>query len=453
MKKITVGEIEQAIGGRLLCGDRETTALEICTDSRKAQGGAAFFALIGENLDAHDFLEQVAQKGCAIAIVSQEVMLIENTILVPDTTKALQDLAKWYLSTFDIKKIGITGSTGKTTTKDMMYYILSEKYKTGRNIGNFNNLIGLPLTALSFEEGTEVAVFEMGTDHLGEIHTLAEIVKPNIGIITNIGISHIQTIGSREKILQAKLEITDFFSETDTLIINEENDLLTREAALGNYKLITVGNNGKSNYIISDISDFGENGIEFTLEHEHHAQRFKLPIPGRHNAYNGAVAVAAAALLGVSMEEAAKGLSKMILTEKRLSIKGKDGIKVIDDTYNASPPAVKAAIDVLIATRGMRKVAVLGDMLGLGEGSEKYHEEVGEYAAKCGVDLVIGIGEETKFIAEAAEKSLGKNQVKYFETKDEFFKKMGTIIARGDVILVKGSRGMAMEQVVKKILE
>lgn len=452
-------EICEAVKGRQISGKNENCIDKVSTDSRAVGNGVLFVALIGENHDAHKFIPNAIESGCNAFIVS-DLMEIDklkqkesfDIILVEDTTKALQDLAAYYLTTFNLKKIGITGSTGKTTTKDMLYYICSEKYKTARNVGNLNNHIGLPLTVLGFEEGTEVGILEMGMSEFGEIHTLVDIVRPNIGIITNIGTSHIENLGSREGILKAKLEITDYFDSNHTLVINEIDDYLTREITKGAYKTVTIGNNGKSDYIISDIIDYGEDGIEFTVEHHLKTQHFKLPIPGRHNAINATLATAAAMQIGITMEEAARGLAKMELTDKRLNIKGKNGLKVIDDTYNASPDSMRAAIDVLMATRGMRKVAILADMLEMGKDSPSYHAQVGEYAAQQKVDLLIAVGKDAKYIAQAAENS-GDQKVCYYSSKDKLMSEIGTIVHPGDIILVKGSRGMAMDQLVKKIME
>jgi len=362
-------------------------------------------------------------------------------------------LAKWYAAELGIKKIGITGSTGKTTTKDILYHIFSEKYKTGKTAGNLNNHIGVPLTILSFDESIEVGIIEMGAEVVGEIHVLADIARPDISIITNIGISHIETFGSRDHIFKGKMQITDFLGEKDLFIVNEESDYLSRERVAGNYRLATIGFSGKSDYILSGITELSEDGVEFVLEYREKSKRFKLNIPGRHNAINAALAIAAAIDMGISMEEAAEGLQKVELTEKRLNMKGKDGLKVIDDTYNASPDSMRAAIDVLVTTKGMRKVAVLADMLGLGEDSTKYHEQIGEYAAQKKIDLLIATGELSKHLYEKAREVMGEDKTMYYSTRGKLESDIKNIVTPGDVILVKGSRAMAMENIVRKILE
>ena len=477
MKKLTIEQITKAVKGELLLGDPKDEITGVSTDSRKAAEGEVFFPLIGEQYDAHDFIPQALERGCRTVILSrkpdkkliQNYSLIKNSsrnpagdpnrgktmnlILVSDTTRALQDLASYYLSLVSIIKIGVTGSTGKTTTKEMLYQIFSEKYKTARNAGNLNNHIGLPLTVLSMPEDTEAGIFEMGMSELGEIDLLAGLVRPHIGVITNIGISHIENLGSRENILKAKLEITNYFTPGDILIVNEDSDFLSRKDVQGDYKVVTAGETGRSSFIISNIADFGEDGIEFSIEHKEELQIFRLNVPGRHNAYNGALAVAAAVSCGITMAEAARGLLKLEITDKRLSIKGKNGMKIIDDTYNASPDSMKAAIDVLTATRGFRKIAILADMFELGDNSDAYHTEVGRYAAESPVDLLIAVGVQSGHIAAAAEEILGKDKVHYYETKELLINDIGSMISSGDVILLKGSRGMAMDQVVKKIME
>lgn len=454
MKELTMRQIGAATCGRVISGNDSETVKKICTDSRKAEPDDLFFALIGENHDAHKYLEQVAQAGCRCAVISDEAACPEGmtAVLVDDTTKALQDLAAWYLEELDIRKIAVTGSTGKTSTRDLTWYVCSEKYKAQKNVGNLNNHLGVPLTILSFDEDTEVGILEMGMDKFGEIELLADIVRPDIGLITNIGMSHIENLGSRDGIFQAKMELTKHFGADNVLIVSRDEEYLNEERINGPYKLVTAGSDGHSEYIISHIDDFGAEGIQFTLEHNGEMQRFSLPVPGRHNAFNGALAVAAGAQLGITMEEAARGLAKTQLTDKRLTVRGKNGIKVIDDTYNASPDSMKAAIDVLMKTRGIRSVAILGDMFELGETSRLQHELVGRYAAQQKVELLIAIGSDSAEMARGAREE-GMENVMHFSDKDLFFKEMDRIIEKGDVILLKGSRGMAMDKIVSKIME
>lgn len=454
MKKLTMKQIETGTGGRIICGDDTLIVEKICTDSRKAEKGDLFFALIGDNHDAHKYLPQVSEAGCSCVVISDAEKCPEGVtaVLVDDTTKALQQLASWYLKQLDIRKIAVTGSTGKTSTRDLTYYVCSEKFKTQKNVGNLNNHLGVPLTILSFDEDIQVGILEMGMDKFGEIDLLADIVRPDIGLITNIGMSHIENLGSRDGIFKAKMELTHYFDENSVLIASRDEEYLNEDRINGSYRLVTAGCDGNSNYIISHIDDFGAEGIQFNLEHNGQMQHFSLPVPGRHNAFNAALAVAAGAELGISMEEAARGLAKTQLTDKRLTVRGKNGIKIIDDTYNASPDSMKAAIDVLMKTRGIRNVAILGDMFELGEGSKLQHELIGRYAAERNVELLIAIGEDSAETARGAAES-GLENVLYYKDKNTFYEEMNSVIDTGDVILIKGSRGMEMDKIVKKIME
>ena len=474
MKELKCKDIARMAKGEIIGGDENAVVNNVVIDSRKAAAGSLFVALKGENHDAHAFLEGACAGGAAALLISNraegEKLLragadtasaapsgphrLPCVILVPDTQRALADLAAAYIKTFEnLKVVGVTGSTGKTSTKDMLHAVLSEKYKTAKTMGNFNNELGLPLTVLGLEEGTEAVVLEMGMSAFGEIHYLVDIAKPDVGIITNVGISHIENLGSRENILKAKLEITDYFNENNLLIIYDDGDVLCRQSAEGNYRLKTVGNSGYSDLIISDVEDRGADGLSYSLEVDEKIYHIKLPVAGVHNAMNASLAIAAGIELGVSPEQAAEGLAKLTLTDKRLSVKAADGIKVIDDTYNASPDSMKAGIGVLVHTAGIRKVAILGDMFELGEDSLRYHREVGEFAGRQKIDMVIAIGENAKAIAEGALENMPKERVLHFNSKKDFIMEIGDIITKGDVVLVKGSRGMAMEEIVEKILK
>ena len=464
MREFTIAEVVSAVKGRLICGSGDGSVLNVCTDSRLAKPGDLFFPLIGEKNNGHDYLAQVFERGCRSVIVSEPEKIPKraflsdgmqpDVILVENTTKALQDLAAYYLSTLPIKhKAAVTGSVGKTSTRDMMYYIASMKYKTGRNIKNFNNWFGLPLSILEFAPDTEAAVLEMGMDNFGQIETLARIAEPDIALITNIGISHIENLGSREGILKAKMEVTSCFDEDCTLIVNSDCDMLCRENVAGPYKLITVGTDEQNEYVVRDICDFGDKGIKYTLIHNDKSYIVNLNVPGAHNALNATLAIAAGEQMGIGIETSVKGLSEAQLTEKRLNIKEKDGIKVIDDTYNACPASVMSAITTLANTEGKRKIAIIGDMYELGSETEAAHAEVGRFAGRTGLDYVIAVGEFAKGYAEGAVSFLPDDRVLYCKDKQELMPKLDTLLAAGDVVLVKASRGMKMEEIVKEILK
>ncbi len=455
MEKIKAEEIVKATGGKLLKGDPQTAVTGISIDTRTLSEGMAFFALKGEKTDGHAFLNDAARAGSAALIIEKEDILLSDfscpdstaIIKVDNTEQALQELAAWYLSLFDIRKIGITGSTGKTSTKEMLFYILSEKYKTIRNQGNYNNLIGLPLSVFQVDKNTEAAIFEMGMDRLGEIHRLAEIVRPNAAIITNIGVSHLERLGSRENILKAKTEICDFFKKDNTLIVNGDDDLLSKNHSNGNYNFISVGKKEGSELRIAELKDLSEKGIEFCLITGNKRVKYCINSPGVHNSTNGALAVAAALLFDVSMEQAALGLARFFSSDKRLNIISGNGIKIIDDTYNASPDSMKAALEVLSSAAGIRKIAILGDMFELGDEEEEFHRSIGEYASQKGINVLLSVGKNAKQISLGAQG--GKVKTSHFENKDMLIAALPQWIIEGDTILVKGSRGMEMDEIVK----
>ncbi len=344
--------------------------------------------------------------------------------------------------------IGVTGSVGKTTTKDMLTAICSCKFRTSCTQGNHNSDIGLPLTVLSMDADTEVAVLEMGMNHPGEIHDLAKIARPHIAVITTVGSAHIEFFGTRENIMKAKMEITDFLEPYDTLVVNSDCDLLAPGNVAGDYAVMTAGSGRSNDFIISDVENLGEEGMAFTLSNMWMSERFEIPATGIHNVGNAAVAVAAASCLGITMEEAARSLKKAVITEGRLQYRDNGRIKVIDDTYNASPEAMEAAIDQLIATEGGKKIAVLGDMYELGENGIPLHERVGAYAAEKGVDLVIGVGALGEKIAEGAG-AAGRAA----PTREKALKILRKNLDKGDVVLVKASHAMELDMIVREILK
>lgn len=454
MKDLTMREITEAVGGKIVHGDGELTVNDVSRDSREVTEGTLFFALVGESTDAHAFLEDVVKSGCKAMVISKEECLGKikkkdtAVILVEDTLKALQMLAAWYIRTLDITIVGITGSVGKTTTKNMLNAICKKRFVTGCTQGNYNNHLGLPLTVLNFEDDTEVGIIEMGMDKFGEIDFLADLARPHIALITTIGSAHIEFFGTQENILKAKMEITNYLKPTDVLMVNGDSELLRREKVKGDYRLVITGSKGDCDYRISDIQDFGEEGVGFKLSNLWRTKEFRIPVPGLHNVNNAALAIAAAFDLGIGFDEAAEGLSEMEIMANRLAFKENKGVKIIDDTYNASPEAMRAAIDLLATSQGKRKIAILGDMYELGKEEASIHFEIGKYAQKRGIDLVIGVGHLGKHIGKGA----GSNGVSW----DDIIalkKAVPRLLVKGNVILVKASRGMALEEIVEELLK
>ncbi len=461
MRKTTIEQILAATGGRLIQrapGSEEKTITGVKHDSREVEKGDMFVAVVGENQDGHRYIPQVAAGGCETVLVSHRTGWMEelekkgmslNAILVDDTVAAAGRLAKWYLESLDIEKVAVTGSVGKTSTRDMIYYVLSEKYNCGRNLKNYNNNIGLPLSIFRFDSSTQAAVLEMGMDAFGEIEYLSDIVQPRIGVITNIGVAHMEKLGSREGIFRAKMEITKNIAgarDNGTLIFAGDETYLTKERTAGDYSQLEVGSGPEADLIISDVDDFGIEGIEFNVEFKGETAKARLPVPGVHNAVNAGMALAVGKCLGVSLEEGIAGLSKAELTGSRLKkIQGKS-IRIIDDTYNANPDSMNSAIDVLAGSPAERRVAVLGDMFELGEDTLMQHRKVGEHAAQMHIDLVIGIGNLAEEIAKGASGI-------HFADKESFKKVIDEYIAPGDLVLVKASRGMKMEEIVSELEE
>lgn len=375
-----------------------------------------------------------------------------NVVLVEDTTKGMQLLAKYYLEKLNLKKVTVTGSVGKTSTRDMVHSILSEKYKTGATVGNLNSDWGVPLTIFSFDDSMEAAVLEIGMDQFGEIHRLVNIIRPEVGLITNVGISHVENLGSREGILQAKMETVDFFDEDNTLVINQSNDMLSTVES-DTYRIIRVGLEPEADYYVHDIIDHGDKGVDYvlTVKADRKTYPVHLDIPGAHNALNSAMALAGCRIHGVEIEEGIPGLRKVVLTGSRLTIREKDGIKIIDDAYNAAPDSMKSAINTLMSMEGKRKIALLGGMNELGSESARYHQEVGAYAAEKEIDLLITVGEKAFDYVIGAREGLGEAHILHFAEKEDLYANAEKLFQTGDVVLVKASRGMEFEQIIEKL--
>lgn len=482
MKKITTTEACTGAKGRLISENAAEQIEAVVIDSRQAKKGSLFVAVRGERQDGHSYARAAAQQGCRAFLLSREDVIEElkaacpdaDIIAVKDTVRALQELSAWYLSQFHLIKVAVTGSTGKTSTKEMTAAVLSRRLKTIKTEGNFNNELGLPLTVFQVDETTEAAVFEMGMSSLGEIHLLADIVRPDLAVITNVGTSHIEFLKTRENIQRAKLEVTDFFDKKNVLIVNSDNDYLSLSAISrcvsarrredpeyrGSFQLVSAGEVGKQDIGLSHIDDLGEEGLTFTLSWKGKAQEFYLPLPGRHNAHNAMLAVGVGLQCGISLEEAAQALRFMEATSRRLVIETAGEYKLIDDSYNSSPDSVKAAVDVLKQVKGGRRVAVLADILELGEHSQRLHRQVGREALEGGVELLIACGAQAAFMAEEGKRWLSqrgespeniKKRVIYFETKEKLEERLFTILKPGDIVLVKGSNGMKMAQIAEQI--
>ncbi|MDK0786262.1 UDP-N-acetylmuramoyl-tripeptide--D-alanyl-D-alanine ligase [Clostridium perfringens] len=452
MLELNLQEIVKATKGVLLKEADVKEIKAVSTDTRKIEEGTMFIALKGENFNGNNYVLDAFNKGAKIAIVDEvkcdlnELKEDVALIKVQNTGRALMDLAKFYREKLGLKVVGITGSAGKTSTKDLVAAVLSDKYKVFKTKGNFNNEIGLPLMILELDSTYDVAILEMGMRGLGQIKELAEIASPDLGIITNIGISHIEILKTRENILKAKMEIATFFDKNNTLVVCGNDDFL---GALpeAEYKIVKtgVGENfkiGAKNIALEELSS------KFTVYDGEKEEEFSLDMPGEHNISNLMLGIAIAKELGVSFEEMKRGLKNIEATSMRLELIKKDGFSILNDCYNSSPVAVKSAIDVMKNIEGKRRIAVLGTMRELGHKSEEAHEEIGKYAKENGIEKVLCFGNFSENIKEG----YGEGCTVY-ENKEELIKDLLNIICDGDIILVKASRSLKFEEITKALLE
>ncbi len=453
MKKLTLREIAEASGGRLFNDSGNTTVSEISTDSRKINKNTLFIPLIGERFDAHKFIEDVIKRGTAAFISDREIKTDTPYVLVKDTTKALGDIAAYYRGLFDIPVVGITGSTGKTTTKELTAAVLSAKFKVVKTEGNFNNHIGLPLTVFNIDETTEAVVLEMGMNHFGEISYLGKIARPDAALITNVGVSHIEYLGSREGILKAKCEIFESLKPGGKKILNGECDMLSTLRGKEENTCFYGFDSKTCGVYAEDIEYLSLNETRFTAVIK--GEKVKLTLknaPGRHMVLNALGAAAVGHSFGLSLEKIKKGIEAFTPGDKRLNIINTARYTLINDTYNANPQSVKAGLDVIAPLEG-RSIAVLGEMLELGEDSPKYHREVGEYAAKAGTDVVVGIGNENVMQLTLGASFGGVKKVFYYETKEDFYNNMKKIFKPGDTVLIKASRGARFEEITERLIK
>lgn len=460
MEKLLISEIAEAAKGEVVFSGETEFVSQVAIDSRECKEGTVFFPIIGEVNDGHKFVKSAYDLGCRAFVVNKSYADSKDSVLdelkgaavikVEDTLKALQDLSRWYLKELDIKVVAVTGSVGKTTTRDMIYAGLKSTFKAGRSKKNFNSEFGMPLSILSFDKGIEIAILEMGMDGAGQIHKLVDIARPEAAAITNVGISHIERLGSQENILKAKMEITDFFDENSILVINSEDELLKQATSHVSYKVISAGLAENGDVVAKDIKDLGDKGIEFTLN----GKRVKLSIPGSHNAINAAIAVGLCKACGVDEDAAISAIENMEMTGNRLRIVEEGGYKIIDDSYNAAPLSMKSAIATLAKTEGKRKVAFLAGMNELGSQELIGHKETGKCAADLGIDVLVTVGEKGKMIEHGAKESENKEiTLLHFDTKEELYPELKNILKDGDVILLKASRAFEMEKIGEEILK
>lgn len=439
-----IKDIIKVTGGELICGDENAECIDFSKDSRDIKKGDVYVALKGENFDGNNFYEKAMENGASTCIIScNPTKKAGNLIKVNDTLKALQQIAKYKRSLYNIPVVAVTGSVGKTSTKDLIAKVMSKKFNVLKTQGNYNNDIGLPLTILRLKN-EEALVVEMGMNHLGEISKLTDIAKPTLAVITNIGTAHIGNLGSRENILKAKLEILEGL-QGNTVIINNDNDLLSEWAAKeNNYKVITYGiDNKNSQYVAENVEGYEDKSI-FKLAGTDY--KVMVPVAGSHFVLNSLCAISVGRFFDISMKDIIEGISELELTQKRMEIqKNSIGAIIINDTYNANYDSMKAAINYLQGIKSRRKIAVLGDMLELGNYSEKLHKAVGDEIKN--IDVLITIGEQANYIADNAT----SKEVYRCKNNEDAIKILIKIIKPNDAILVKASNSMKFEEIAEKI--
>ena len=450
MRNITIGDILKMTGAEAGFEiDENARVCNISNDSRDIKEDTIYAAIVGERLDGHDFARAALENGAIAAIVEKRVT--EKDILVKDTRRALKDIAMGYRRRFDIPFLAVTGSSGKTTTKDMLYFAVSESRKTLRNLGNLNSEIGLPMTVFNLDESHECAVLEMGMYVQGEIDYLAEIVKPHFAIITNVGVAHIQSAGSRENILKAKMEIANYMTQSDVLLINGDNDML-QTVDTGAMKPSVYKYGLEEHNDIRLISyETTESGMKIRADILGKIIEYEIPTLGIHNIYNSLSVMGLCSLMGLDMKKSAEGIRKYQPSKYRMEIKSVSGKTLIEDFYNANPDSLRASIETFRQMQGERKVAVLADMLELGAISEKEHMNAGIQASEI-FDVIICIGSDAKYIGKGAiENGFDKGRVYYFANNEEAVSEINSILRPGDAVLMKGSRGMKLEEVAESI--
>lgn len=457
MKKITIREIVKATGAQMIAlGDMDAALNReidyVTQDSRETKEGVLFVARIGEVRDGHDFLPQCFANGVT-ACLSQKVVAPQNgavVLLVPDTGKALLDLAAYYRDLFDIPYIGITGSVGKTTTKDLIASVVSQKYDTLWTDGNYNNEVGVPLTIFRIEEHHQAAVIEMGMNHFGELDRIAAAVRPNIGVISNVGVAHIGFLGSREGILQAKCEMLAHLEKDGVAILNGDNDMLqTLEGKLP-HTVKWFGVENKRDFYADEIEVVGLEQTKCTLHTPIGAVSVTIPVPGEHMVLNALSAAAVGVELGLSLAEIKAGIDGFIPTKKRMTLmKDVNGMTILNDVYNANPVSMKSALDVL-ANADTRKVAILGTMGELEEYAPAMHREVGAYAAEKGVDLLFCIGKWSECMEEGAREG-GLERVYRYDDQEAFWAEGLPLLEKGDTVLAKASNAIGFYKTIEKL--
>ena len=454
---LTVKQIVDICDGKLYCGDENIICKTYNKDTRIINEGDVYIGIKGENFDGNTLYKEAFSKGASVCILEEysffedkEYTYDKPIILVKNAKLALKKIASYIRNNSDALFIGVTGSVGKTSTRDMIYSVVSKHYKSLKTEGNFNNDIGLPLTIMRLKD-EECAVIEMGMNNLGEIDYLTNITKPNIAVITNVGTAHIGNLGSRENILKAKLEIKNGLVDNGTLIINNDNDLLHDYYLENKENVFTIGIDNKSDIVACDIKMFSDHS-EFKIVYKDEEYEVTCPVSGIAFVYNSLVAFAVGVLTNMPINEIIEGIKDFSLTKNRLEIiEIENNIHVINDSYNASVDSMKSSLQILKNSKGKRKIAVLGSMLELGDFSKELHEEVGKSVVENNIDILITVGLDAKYIAQKAKENMNENNIYSFDNNSDAINKLHDILQNDDVVLVKASNGLKFIEIVNEL--
>lgn len=449
MKNLNISNIAKACGGTYY-GPSELLVKEVSsiyTDSRKIEQDSLFIPIVGERVDGHDFIENVFSKGALVTLSEKKLDSDFPYVLVESSLQALKDLAEFYLEQLAIPVVGITGSVGKTSTKEMIASVLAQKYCTLKTDGNFNNEIGLPLTVFRLREEHQVAVLEMGISDFGEMSRLTKIAKPDVAVITNIGLCHLENLGSRDGILKAKTEIFEGLRSNGTIVLNGDDDKLATIEQYEGIRPVFFGYDKNHEIYADEIENLGLKGVSCKIHTKQGEFSAHIPVPGMHMVMNAMAACAVGLAMGLNLQQIRDGIQSLKPVSGRTNIICGDRYTVIDDCYNANPVSMKASVDVLMGAIG-RKVCILGDMFELGAKEEELHRQVGEYIAGKELDLLVTIGSLSRNISRAA--AVNEHcQCVHLDSKEQAFQVLPELLKQGDSILVKASHGMHFTEIVE----